>query len=874
MNYPQLVNIIDQNIRQNGREEITGNIMNGVLKLIIQYFNQYNKGFNGVLKPNSTTQDNTLGFWLATEGTYPNFNLVVPYNNLAVVYFENGQYKSDLIDLVDEQAIEDYINQRLVEANLGFGGEITSLNQNPTTEGMYIPTIEGVYPNFGGLTYDEGDGFVVFLYKDSLFSKINVPLDITIQNEVISESLNAVTSNAVEKYAIKKINNILELKDTQGEYEGQIIELLGYYENGDKPSLKYKWTTTQITDDGGSVINSGSGSWLAVFNDFLYIEDFGVSESLPDNSLQLENAIKLNKILYTLDNKNYKFENNVNVYNNIHIEINNTTKFISVSKNDVGVYPIKLLNINNVDKVYIKGNFDGGFYKNGSQINYPISTSDLTKTSSLINIVNCKEVYLEINIENTCSNYNSTSNIDTIMNYGHLYVRDCVNVICVNSSLTTSRVEGFVFLGNKNVVIKDFKSFDNRSTWTPLHCFLNEYVYINGFEIIQHASAGGSTLNLYNVKTIVENGYLENGAGIDFSWESTSVDSTTYVPYIKEVHISNVNTLDTSRLFYGIQHSGEVTKNNITILNCEHNIVNKTFSDTTPKGAVRIDNAVDVIINNFRVNSPIFNYSTIQSVGNLSNIIIENCKSKSDNFIRFTQNSGYKYNNITVKNNTHKGISLDGRTPTTTSSEGTFVFVLGTSDINRIYINNNIIEAEGRAFNISGESTLKANDITISDNIIKGYSDVAFSLVNLKNLTFINNSSESNRVFSQINNGSENLIIENNLDKSSNKTLSMFTTISGNYLYYRFVNNKSQASNINTYGIINNVSGLIISTKDVYNNTPEVGASKNPVTSSIQGTTANRPTNIKIGHNYFDTTLNKPIWWNGSSWVDLSGTSV
>lgn len=35
-----------------------------------------------------------------------------------------------------------------------------------------------------------------------------------------------------------------------------------------------------------------------------------------------------------------------------------------------------------------------------------------------------------------------------------------------------------------------------------------------------------------------------------------------------------------------------------------------------------------------------------------------------------------------------------------------------------------------------------------------------------------------------------------------------------------------------------------------------------------------RPTKVEKGYCYFDTTLNKPIWWNGSNWVDSTGTKV
>lgn len=42
----------------------------------------------------------------------------------------------------------------------------------------------------------------------------------------------------------------------------------------------------------------------------------------------------------------------------------------------------------------------------------------------------------------------------------------------------------------------------------------------------------------------------------------------------------------------------------------------------------------------------------------------------------------------------------------------------------------------------------------------------------------------------------------------------------------------------------------------------------------LSGTTANRPTWRTTGMSYFDTTLNKPVWWNGTNWVDATGTTV
>ena len=41
------------------------------------------------------------------------------------------------------------------------------------------------------------------------------------------------------------------------------------------------------------------------------------------------------------------------------------------------------------------------------------------------------------------------------------------------------------------------------------------------------------------------------------------------------------------------------------------------------------------------------------------------------------------------------------------------------------------------------------------------------------------------------------------------------------------------------------------------------------------GITANRPiTFLQVGQFYFDTTLGYPIWYNGTNWVDATGTVV
>lgn len=40
------------------------------------------------------------------------------------------------------------------------------------------------------------------------------------------------------------------------------------------------------------------------------------------------------------------------------------------------------------------------------------------------------------------------------------------------------------------------------------------------------------------------------------------------------------------------------------------------------------------------------------------------------------------------------------------------------------------------------------------------------------------------------------------------------------------------------------------------------------------GNTSNRPIRASKGFQYFDTTINKPIFWDGSKWIDATGATV
>ena len=43
---------------------------------------------------------------------------------------------------------------------------------------------------------------------------------------------------------------------------------------------------------------------------------------------------------------------------------------------------------------------------------------------------------------------------------------------------------------------------------------------------------------------------------------------------------------------------------------------------------------------------------------------------------------------------------------------------------------------------------------------------------------------------------------------------------------------------------------------------------------NLNGVTASRPTSSVIVQSYLDTTITKPIWYNGIGWIDATGTYV
>lgn len=89
-----------------------------------------------------------------------------------------------------------------------------------------------------------------------------------------------------------------------------------------------------------------------------------------------------------------------------------------------------------------------------------------------------------------------------------------------------------------------------------------------------------------------------------------------------------------------------------------------------------------------------------------------------------------------------------------------------------------------------------------------------------------------------------------------------------------YVNGSKQISGVNytetSSTEVTFLTGLNVG--DVVECSTSVSTTTNPIDS---GSTANRPTASAItGQYYFDTTIGKPIWWNGTIWVLATGLAA
>lgn len=108
--------------------------------------------------------------------------------------------------------------------------------------------------------------------------------------------------------------------------------------------------------------------------------------------------------------------------------------------------------------------------------------------------------------------------------------------------------------------------------------------------------------------------------------------------------------------------------------------------------------------------------------------------------------------------------------------------------------------------------------------------------------------------------------------------LNDFTKNNTIYNIVRYIDLKGETLTIPENSVLNFIGGAIGNGIIIGNKTKVINLNVDRIVLSgtwfDSGTTSNRPTNVLVGFQYFDTTINKPIFWDGSKWIDATGATV
>lgn len=108
--------------------------------------------------------------------------------------------------------------------------------------------------------------------------------------------------------------------------------------------------------------------------------------------------------------------------------------------------------------------------------------------------------------------------------------------------------------------------------------------------------------------------------------------------------------------------------------------------------------------------------------------------------------------------------------------------------------------------------------------------------------------------------------------------LNDFTKNNTIYNIVRYIDLKGETLTIPENSVLNFIGGAIGNGAIIGNKTKVINLNVDRIVLSgtwfDSGTTSNRPTNVLVGFQYFDTTINKPIFWDGSKWIDATGATV
>lgn len=676
---------------------------------------------------------------------------------------------------------------------------------------------------------------------------------------------------------IVKIDTIFDLRSTNAYYEGQVVELLGYYSTGDKPSIKYKFTVLNhdtLIDDGGSIIKTNRGSWIAQFGDEIDISHFGCypDDLNFDNAPQLQKAADLGKplIIRKYNDKFYFINKRIRLYNSIKgidfpiIKVNpEVNTFVPTSGYKIDRYTAFTV-FNKLDENWlviegleIDGNYDG-LHKTGSEFEHNIhiscSKNIIIRNNKLLNPCG-DNVYIGKNSANQ-----GAATVDFCSDI-FIYENEMINqgrcgvalVSCKNVTIRSNHIEKIwsyvcpidlepngeqVDLLVQNITIDNNIIIGKESAYGINVYGASDYTYgaipypavdfstkdiviTNNYieakvEAINIAASWGKIANVFIDKNTIKAPQMINVSG---TYRTQNINLTNNKPSdtLSYCNLGTIQYTDSMNI------SGNVSRANVgqSILLSRTKGVNIFDNNIISEGAVpciRLANDIDnVNIHNNKAfansNCILFNDTSI-----ITNLVIENndFESVTDNII----STSVVIDGINIGKNSWKTPTLKYLTNSPaffTNSKGSDFngrkdfYVSNLPDIASLSNNEH-----GYVWHKKITSLSQYNSLTVeADKYI--YMNGSFIGVGFKGEWFGDGTT---------------------LPTTNSKVGQRYTNVNGGIG--------------NTFFI-------------------REGSTFRPVQLIYSGTTSNRPSSSRpVGFTYFDTSIGKPVWWNGTSWLDVS----
>lgn len=493
--------------------------------------------------------------------------------------------------------------------------------------------------------------------------------------------------------------------------------------------------------------------------------------------------------------------------------------------------------------------------KTGNIFSEQTVVSSKSEESPLLNFKNVDDLtFKKCEITNHISNYQSDGDDEFVP----LHIGQSKNIKIIDSSFTDSKGEGINIVDCENVYLKNFKAL-NSNTWSAIKFWYCENLLMEDCEIYEDVDNEwtGSTIDLYCRNAIIKDCIFVGGTSIGMDNERNEKLFKPTGVVFENCYIETKNY----GIFYtpGIEYNERWGK--ITLKNCEIK---------TGVMGVRI-HADEIVSENVKIITENIASSRGFWIENSDFVNIKGGYIKARTGIFLGLVNGVVFKNIKIKDTEFEMFPLGD---TTAISGGSSCIFIGNtanqsiiSKILKLKIDSiSVINAEGNfvGTHYTDIENVMIENVIVKDSLFKSTSlgcERGFTFRFVKNLKFIDNVVYDvciNRLLEV-----ENIeIVRNNFltDVATPSTrIWQITDLTGVAIFKDNI-----ADNPTHHFYV--VSGYNPSYQVIENNFPPTYSS---MSSTKGGTTVQRPVNPERGHQYFDTTINKPIWFNGTNWVDI-----